>query len=68
MLEGTASGGAIQEDYDHYNIHYTVGEFGLHGDENEMPPLDDPRWQSKIEKELLAFHFNPAPLSSLGLT
>ena len=49
-------GGDIGDEFSHGDIHMAAELLGLHGDEYDLAPLDDPRWQSRIGKEFLEVH------------
>lgn len=58
-------GGDIWDDFDHGSIVYVAEELGFYDDKHEMAPLNDPRWQNKIGKELLLFHLHTQLYNSL---
>jgi len=49
-------GGDIGDEFSHHDIQHAAELLGLHGDEYDLAPLDDPRWQSRIGKEFLEVH------------
>ncbi|KAI0731106.1 hypothetical protein C8Q76DRAFT_349924 [Earliella scabrosa] len=46
-------GGDITKDYPLREVAIFMEEMGLNGDEEDVPPLDDPRWGSVIGQEVL---------------
>jgi hypothetical protein len=57
-LRSQILGGDISDDYNRNDVVYAMDELGLGSEDNALVPLDDPRWQSTMGKEILELHMS----------